>query len=107
MKLKAGNLVLIDLQMAQTLYSTASFRCCGRRYNQDDLHTLLHCVAEGEWRVTSWPLHVCTCPYCGHHAPRGRGTISLEVSSPFLIGGVSYHYLATPRAWLRLAVGGS
>ena len=107
MKLKAGDPVLIDLQIAQAVYSTTISQCCGRRYDQDDLHRLLRCVAEAEWRVTAWQLRVCTCPYCGHSAPKRPGKISLQISSPFLMGGVSYRYLATPRSWLRLAPRGS
>ena len=105
MKLKAGDRVLIDLELAQTACSTAISRCCGRRHDQDDLHRLLRYVAEGEWRVAKLQLRVWTCAYCGRPAPRRRGDISLEVSSPLLVGSIESRYWAVPRSWLRLADG--
>ncbi len=102
MKLKAGDLVLIDLEMAQAWCSTHISRCCGRKYEPDDLHRLLRAVAEGEWRVAKLQLGVSTCAYCRRSAPRRRDEISLETSSLFLVAGIEGRYWATPRAWLRL-----
>ena len=102
MKLKAGDPVMIDLEMAET-GSTGIFRCCGRRYDQDDLHRLLRSVAEGEWRVAKQQSDVSTCGYCGRSAPRPQDEISLEASSPFRVGGIESRYWSTPRSWLRLA----
>ena len=107
MKLKAGDRVLIDLEMAQTRCSTAISPCCGRGYDQDDLHRLLRCAAEGEWRVAKVQLRVSICSYCGRFVPMRRDKISLEVSSPVRVGGMESRYWAAPRSWLRLAVGGS
>ena len=101
MKLKAGDQVLIDLESAETYCRTAISKCCGRAYDPDDLHRLLRCVAEGEWRVANQQTRVSTCPYCWRSMPRRRGEISLEVSSPFLVGGIESRYWATPRSWLR------
>ena len=107
MKLKAGDLVLIDLEIAETLCSTAISRCCGRGYDQDDLHRLLRSLAEGEWRVAMWQSGVDMCAYCGRSRPRRRGVISLEASFPILVGGIEQRYWSTPRSWLRPAAGGS
>ena len=107
MKFKAGDRVVIDLDAAQITCSTAISQCCGRRYDQDDLHRLLRCAAEGEWRVAEVQIRVSLCPHCGHSAARRRGEISLEVSSPVLVGGTESRYWAVPRSWLRLAAGGS
>ena len=105
MKLKAGDRVLIDLEMAQAHCSTNIRRCCGRGYDPDDLHRLLRCAAEGEWRVAKQQMDMCICGYCGRPAPRHRGEITLEALSPVLVGASEGRYWATPRAWLRLAVG--
>ena len=105
MKFKAGDRVLIDLEAAETQSSTAISQCCGRRYGQDDLRSLLRCVAEGEWRIAKLQVRVSSCPYCGRFVPRPRGEISVEALSPFLVGGFEYRYWAVPRSWLRLAAG--
>ena len=103
MKLKAGDRVLIDLEMAQAECITAILPCCGRKWDQPDLHRLLHSAAEGEWRVAEVQVHMSICAYCGSAVPRRRGEISLEVVSPVLVGGTESRYWATPRAWLRRA----
>ena len=105
MKLKAGDRVLIDLELAQTQCSTNISRCCGRRYDPDDLHRLLRLAAEGEWRVAQVQIRVSICGYCGRPVSRRRGEISLEVLSPVRVAGIESRYWATPRSWLRLAVG--
>ena len=105
MKLKAGDRVLIDLELAQTQCSTNISRCCGRRYDPDDLHRLLRLAAEGEWRVAMRQVGVSSCSYCGRFVPKRRGEISLETLFPVLVGGIESRYWATPRAWLRLAAG--
>ena len=107
MKLKAGDRILIDLEIAQALCATSVSPCCGRGYDPDDLDRLLHYMAEGEWRVAKWQQDPFTCPYCWLSTPMSRDKISLEVSSPFLIGGIEGRYWATPCSWLRLAAGGS
>ena len=107
MKLKAGDLVLIDLEAAQVHCVARIFQCCGRRYDQDDLHRLLRCVAEAEWRVAEQQDPKGSCSYCGHSTLKPRGEISLEVSPPILTGGIESRYWAVPRSWLRLAGGGS
>ena len=103
MKFEAGNLVLIDLEMAQTRCSTAISRCCGRGWEPEDLHSLLRSVAEGEWQVAQWQLGRSRCPYCNHSASKRRGEITIVALSPFLVAGIERRYWATPRAWLRLA----
>ena len=105
MKLKAGDRVLIDLEMAQAHLSTDIFRCCGRRYDHDDLPRLLHFMAEGEWRVAQVQISMSVCAYCGRFVPKRRDEISLEALSPVLVAGIESRYWATPRSWLRLALG--
>ena len=105
MKLEAGDRVLIDLEIAQAHCSTSISKCCGRGYDQDDLHRLLHCVAEGEWRVAKVQVRMSICAYCGRSTPKRRGEITLEASSPILKGRIENWYWATPRSWLRLAAG--
>ena len=107
MELKAGDQVLIDLDIAQTACSTAISQCCGRGWDQDDLHRLLRSVAEGEWRVAKRQIRVSSCVYCGRSAPGPPDEISLVASSPFLVRGIERRYWATPRSWLRLVAGGS
>ena len=107
MQLKAGDRVLIDLELAETECVARLFQCCGKKYDQDDLHRLLHCLAEGEWRVTEWQPNMYTCGYCGGLVPRLRDEIRLETASPVLVGRAESRYWAAPRSWLRLAAGGS
>ena len=107
MQLKAGDLVLIDLEMAQTASSMAISQCCGRGYDPDDIHRLLRAAAEGEWRVAKIQVPASSCPYCGRWVPRPRDEISLEASSPVLIGGIEFRQWTLPRSWVRLAAGGS
>ena len=101
MKLKAGDQVVIDLEIAQAHLRTDIFRCCGRRYDQDDLPRLLHFMAEGEWRVAKRQVRVSTCGYCGYSSPKRRDEIILEVSSSIRVGAVESRYWAAPRSWLR------
>ena len=61
MNLKAGDRVLIDLEMAQAHYTMGVSQCCGRPYDQDDLHRLLHYMAEGEWRVAKQQIGLVIC----------------------------------------------
>ena len=108
MKFKPGDRVLIDLDMLQTEYNgTNTSRCCGRRYDPDDLRTLLRFAAEGECRIAKHQIDMGICPYCGHFKPRLRGALTLEVLPPFLVGGIEWRYWGLPRSWLRLAEGGS
>ena len=107
MKLKAGDLVLIDLEVAETHCDMAISQCCGRRYDPDDVHRYLRAIAEGEWRVAKQQTYFYICPLCGCSKPRGRGEISLELSAPILMARIESRYWAAPRSWLRLAAGGS
>ena len=105
MKLKAGDRVVIDLEMAQARCSEAISECCDRAWDKDALRRLLRCMAEGDWRVAKSQIPVWACPFCGHSWPTRRTEISLEVSSSIITGGTGYRYWAIPRSWLRLAGG--
>ena len=101
MKLKAGDQVLIDLESAETYCRTAISKCCGRTYDPDDLHRYLRWMAEGEWRVDKWQPSVSYCPYCEGSRPMRPDEISLEASTPFLVGRLEGRYWTVPRSWLR------
>ena len=105
MKFKAGDHVLIDLEVAQARCSTVITQCCGRAWDQAALHGLLRCAAEGEWRVAEVQIRLSQCAYCGHCSPKPRGEITLEASSLVLVGGSEKRYWSVPRSWLRLAPG--
>ena len=105
MKLKAGDRVLIDLDIVRPHCVARVFQCCGRGYDQDDLHRLLRCLAEGEWRVATWQSGMATCVYCRVLAPRLRGEIVLEAASPVLAGGHESRYWVAQRSWLRREAG--
>ena len=107
MKFKAGDRVLIDLEMAQTQCNVEIPQCCGRAWDQAALHRLLRCAAEGEWRVAKVQIRFSICGHCGRSVPKRRDEITLVVSPPLLVGGIERRYWAAPRSLLRLAAGGA
>ena len=107
MKLKAGDQVLIDLEIVETHVAARRSRCCGRGYDPADLHRLLRYLAEGEWRVSGLQGGRVGCAYCKGSVPMHRGEIILESAFPLLVGRQECQRWVARRSWLRLAAGGA
>ena len=102
MKLKAGDIILIDLEAAQKNRLLAACPSCDFRLPEEERVAFLRNIAEAEWRVAARQNSQISCPFCGYCRRTKAGSISVVTSSPIIVHGSGHVAWRISRSMLRL-----